>query len=229
MKHYLLLALLISSFCACTNKKAQQEKMQAQKDSIAEMEKAKALLKKNQELAEIAYGDAKFGMTVEEAQKTNVCKDSRLFLDYDEIKKIDLISLDYEQSEIGSTSFDIEFRFFNNRLYRAHFDSNPIQSNEYNGRLKQHLEELKDIISVKYGEPRSAGFPDMQELSSTQATLVYSWQCLTKGIQIGVQASTLADHYKYIMTIYDIPTLQAINRNIQKEKEKTITDDAKMF
>lgn len=88
--------------------------------------------------------------------------------------------------------------------------------------VRAKLENLKQIISVKYGEPKkSFGYPDDFAFVETQTQWVHIWEFDTKTIKIGVAAETEGSRYKAICSIYDDPLrIKQLNKGQDLLKSK---------
>ena len=119
MKHLIWGLLFVIFVSGCGNKQKRIEEQQ-RLDSIAKIEKAvldSIEEKRADSLALIAWGDAKFGMTMEEALKTNAFKDYSSNVSDTELGQ--KLSLSIEKLEIGNYNIDVlQFNVFfrNNEL-----------------------------------------------------------------------------------------------------------------
>ena len=107
MKHLIWGLLFVIFVSGCGNKQKRIEEQQ-RLDSIAKIEKAvldSIEEKRADSLALIAWGDAKFGMTMEEALKTNAFKDYSSNVSDTELGQ--KLSLSIEKLEIGNYNIDV--------------------------------------------------------------------------------------------------------------------------
>ena len=223
MYKYVVLFCLVAVSFSCKTPKKQEIKTQEIINTLKEVrEIEKEADKKATQLLFTAYGDAQFGMTREEAMKTEIAKDAHILSDGS-------IYLDYKQRKIGSTSYSIiEFLFYENYLFQVNFEGSPIKDSEYNTTLKKEFEELKDIISVNYGEPEYLKFPKKEELGS-ESVCACAWRYTTKLISITIKKSSLQGNCEIDMYISYLPALDAIEKGTKINREDMLKENAKKF
>lgn len=222
MYKYVVLFCLIAVSFSCKTSKKQEIETQEIINTLKEVrEIEKEADKKANQLLFTAYGDAKFGMTREEAMKTEIAKDAHILSDSN-------IYLNYKQSKIGSTSYNIKFLFYENYLFQVNIEGSPIKDSEYNTTLKKEFEELKDIISVNYGKPGYFKFPKKEELGSKYACACV-WRYTTKLISITIEKSSLPGYCEINMYISYTPALDAIEKGTKLNREDMLKENAKKF
>lgn len=160
MYKYLFITLLIFAISSCNSKKTKTE----------------------QELATEAYGEVKFGMTMEEVLKLNLCKDCYI-LD-------DEIMINESLSKIGSYSYFIGLQFHNNILNKVEIESlsKPFK------RIMKDIENLKRYIVADYQEPQWSYIPNGPTVSPR--VHVYAWKHGNKMIVIDIIRVKDSDIYR---------------------------------
>lgn len=221
MKSILLFiaAVLILTSCNFNKKKELAEKRIAdsiQQVKLLEREKFQAdSLEKAARLnqAITAFGEIKFGMM------------------RDTVQSIMGKTLDQGKSKLlGAYNYSFSPSFNDaGQLYMLHLETASESSLQLESSVRAKVDNLKQIISTKYGEPKkSFGYPDDFAFVETQIQWTNVWEFDTKTIKIGVAAETEGSHYKAICWIYDDPLrIKQMNRgkDILKSKiEKAATD-----
>gem|GEM_PF-4757115 len=160
MYKYLFITLLILAISSCNSKKTKTE----------------------QELATEAYGEVKFGMTMEEVLKLNLSKDCYV-LD-------DEIMINESLSKIGSYSYFIGLQFHNNILNKVEIESlsKPFK------RIMKDIENLKRYIVADYQEPQWSYIPNGPTVSPR--IHVYAWKHGNKMIVIDIIRVKDSDIYR---------------------------------
>ena len=160
MYKYLFITLLIFAISSCNSKKTKTE----------------------QELATEAYGEVKFGMTMEEVLKLNLSKDCYV-LD-------DEIMINESLSKIGSYSYFIGLQFHNNILNKVEIESlsKPFK------RIMKDIENLKRYIVADYQEPQWSYIPNGPTVSPR--VHVYAWKHGNKMIVIDIIRVKDSDIYR---------------------------------
>ena len=221
MKSILLFiaAILLLASCNFNKKKELAEKRIA--DSIQQvrlLEREKFLADSLAKAARLnqamtAFGEIKFGMTRDTVQsimgKTFGQGKSRLLGAY---------------NYSFSPSFNDAGQLYMLQLQTASESSLQLESS-----VRAKVDNLKQIISTKYGEPKkSFGYPDDFAFVETQIQWTNVWEFDTKTIKIGVAAETEGSRYKAICWIYDDPLrIKQMNRGtdlLKSKIEKAATD-----
>ena len=221
MKSILLFvaAVLLLNSCNFNKKKELAEKRIA--DSIQQvrsLEREKFLadsLEKAGRLnqAMTAFGEIKFGMTRDTVQLI-------MGKTFDQGKSKVLGAYNYS----FSPSFNDAGQLYMLQLQTASESSLQLESS-----VRAKVDNLKQIISTKYGEPKkSFGYPDDFAFVETQIQWTNVWEFDTKTIKIGVASETEGSRYKAICWIYDDPLrIQQMNRGkdlLKSKIEKAATD-----
>lgn len=221
MKSILLFiaAVLLLTSCNFNKKKELAEKRIAdsiQQVRLLEREKFQAdSLEKADRLnqAMTAFGEIKFGMT------------------RDTVQSIMGKTLDQGKSKLlGAYNYSFSPSFNDaGQLYMLHLETASESSLQLESSVRAKVDNLKQIITTKYGEPKkSFGYPDDFAFIETQTQWTNVWEFDTKTIKIGVAAETEGSRYKAICWIYDDPLrIKQLNRgkDILKSKiEKAATD-----
>ena len=221
MKSILLFiaALLLLPSCNFNKKKELAEKRMAdsiQQVRLLEHEKFQAdslekAVRLNQAMT--AFGEIKFGMT------------------RDTVKSIMEKTLDQGKSKmLGAYNYSFSPSFNDaGQLYMLQLKTASESSLQLESSVRAKVDNLKQIISTKYGEPKkSFGYPDDFAFVETQVQWTNVWEFDTKTIKIGIAAEPEGSRYKAICWIYDDPLrIKQLNRgkDILKSKiEKAATD-----
>lgn len=142
---YLVCALML---CSCGNgkKKAEEARKQAYYESLAKEIRLKELEFKRvrDSLDEYAWGDAKFGITMKDALKTEA------FKGFKKDGSSSLIKTNGD-NHLFST---IKVYFYKDKLYNVKIiaDDN-IREDEYDNKVPELIIKFKQLISEKYGDP----------------------------------------------------------------------------
>jgi len=214
---FLLLAMmLIMISCNQNKKKMLVEKRKA--DSIQQVQLGEHQKFMTDSLAKAAridqamtaFGEIKFGMT------------------RDTVEAIMKRTLSPGQSKIlGAYNYSFS-PVFNGagQLYMLQLQTGSESSLQLESSVRAKVDNLKQIITTKYGEPqKSFGYPDDFAFVETQTQWTNSWVFDTKTIKIGVAAETEGSRYKAICWIYD-DTLRVKQLNRGKDMLKSKIEKA---
>jgi len=223
-----ILALCLILFsCNKAERQKKREQELAKSDSIQKVEKLKAEKKiivekaRIDSLSQIAWGDAKFGMSFKEVKKTNSFKGA---CDYSEKGS------PYQTQKLYSSLTKIEgissikAKFFNDRLYRIEMESYSSTANYWDTDVKCTTYLLESLIKEKYGSPtKDYGFPEFHETRPNVYKDVYEWNIDKKRILIQVGEVYGGSKYKVICIIYhknesDAPFEYEMNQYDEKQK-----------
>ncbi len=221
MKSILLsvLVLLILVSCNSNQKKQQLEKRKADSiQQVMQLEREKFLADSLAKAARVdqaltAFGSIKFGMsrdTVQAIMKKTLNQGTNKVLGA------------YEYS--FSPSFNDE-----GQLYMLQIQTGSESSFQLESLVRAKVENLKQIITTKYGEPiKSFGYPDDFAFVEANLQWINIWEFDTKTIKIGVAAISEGSRYKAVCWIYDDPLrVKQLNKgkNLLKAKiEKAASD-----
>ena len=221
MKSILLfiVAVLLLTSCNFNKKKEIAEKRMAdsiQQVRLLEREKFQAdslekATRLNQALT--AFGEIKFGMT------------------RDTVQSIMGKTLDQGKSKLlGAYSYSFSPSFNDaGQLYMLKLETASESSLQLESSVRNKVDNLKQIISTKYGEPKkSFGYPDDFAFVETQIQWTNVWEFDTKTIKIGVAAIPEGSLYKAICWIYDDPLrIKQLNKGkdlLKSKIERAATD-----
>lgn len=92
------------------------------------------------------------------------------------------------------------------QLYMLQLQSVSESSLQLESTVRAKVDNLKQIISTKYGEPKkSFGYPDDFAFVETQTQWTDIWEFETKTIKVGIASETEGSRFKAICSIYDDP------------------------
>ena len=108
------------------------------------------------------------------------------------------------------------------QLYKLQLQTASESSLQLESSVRAKVENLKQIITTKYGEPKkSFGYPDDFAFVETQTQWISIWEFDTKTIKVGVAAETEGSRYKAICWIYDDPMrIKLLNKGKDLLKSK---------
>jgi len=215
----LLVALFLMSSCHQNQKKELAEKRKA--DSIQHVQMleherfiADSLVKVARlDQAITAFGGLKFGMsrdTVQAIMKRTMKQGNG--------------------KTLGAYVYSFS-PFFNDagQLYMLKLQTASESSLQLESSVRSKVENLKQIITTKYGEPKkSFGYPDDFAFVETQTQWTNIWEFDTKTIKVGVGAEPEGSRYKAICWIYDDPLrIKQLNKgkDLLKSKIEKAADD----
>lgn len=198
MKQISVFIAIACLLCSCNYNKKKELAEKRKADSLIQVQK----LEREKFLADslasaarldqamTAFGGMKFGMTRDTIQAI-----MKRTLSNGKSKTLGA----YEYSFVPSYNDD-------GQLYMLQLQSASESSLQLESSVKAKVDNLKQIILKKYGEPKeSKGFPD--DFAFVENNLVWTnvWQFDTKTIKIGVSAETEGSRYKAVCSIYDDP------------------------
>lgn len=207
----LLFALLLMSSCNSNKKKELFEKRKAdsiQHVQLLEHERFMAdslvkLVRLNQAMT--AFGEIKFGMsrdTVQTILKRTLNSGANKMLG----------AYEYSFSPVYNDA---------GQLFMLKLQSASESSLQLESIVRSKVDNLKKIISSKYGEPKkSYGYPDDFALVETPTKWTDEWEFDTKTIKVGV-GSEEGSRYKAICWIFDDPLrIKQLNKGKDLLKSK---------
>ena len=137
-------------------------------------------IKRNDSLSKIAWGDAKFGMSIKEAKKTNTFKGIREKLVFTDYKTL---TISYPQTKIDGIN-EIEASFFKDRLGYIHMYSRYYTAHYFDSELLDISDNLSKLIKEKYGDPNDKmQYPKITELRPGKGVKIFEWQIGKKNIR----------------------------------------------
>jgi hypothetical protein len=232
MKKITLTIITCFALLSCNNVEKQKkiEREKAISDSIKHVEKIQEELKIANEnkridsLSQIAWGDAKFGMSTKHAIKTDAFKEGSIYKEKgDPYQTIILYSGDTMIDGISN----IQASFFNDRLYRIDMESSKKTANYWDTDIQNTTYRLKNLIEEKYGPPtQDNGFPEFHETRPDVYKNVYEWTIGEKQIIIKVGEVYSGSEYKVICVIYhskesDAPREYRMKQLEEEEKKQS--------
>lgn len=221
MRYILLIittVFLLFSSCVKRNKKINQAEQEIinRQDSIDKI--------RNDSLAQNAWGEAKFGMSIEDVKNTVTFSEAKI-LKYNE--KSDpfsrLLTIIYKSSNEGILS--INASFFNNRLYRVDIESQYKTANYFDTQIQETALRLRRLVVEKYGEPsRDYGFPNLIKMNPDKEIMAYAWEIGYKTIYIGVDEKYSSSEYRTTCVILHSKEAEPVdeyfalkNKTVKKE------------
>ena len=168
-----------------------------------------------------AYGDAEFGMSIEQVGNLPAFRNWAVY--DDRIVKYNHL--------LGERKYDVKLLFLNDELYAIKFIS-PLFENatHLNTSIKNDVDNFKSIIAKVYGEPVFYyGMPSTRQLEKGYIRWVYRWEISSKHINIGVAESLNGNEYAMHAEIIDIYRENAFQQEEEKAKLKSIDEAAKQF
>lgn len=214
---FFMLILMIS--CNTNQKKQLAEKRKS--DSLLQVQQiehekflADSLAKADRiDQAMTAFGEIKFGMS------------------RDSVQAIMKRTLSQGNSKtLGAYDYSFSPSFNDaGQLYMLQLQSGSESSLQLESSVRAKVDNLKQIIATKYGEPKkSFGYPDDFAFVETTMQWIHIWEFDTKTIKVGVAAIPEGSRYKSICWIYDDPLrLKQLNKGkdlLKSKIEKAASD-----
>lgn len=222
MKHLLFGLAAIITFYSCNNgnnRSRIQNDTEAQKIKAIEQSRIDSLeLVRVDSLASIAWGDTNFGMSFNEARKTETFK--KAFVSgnkADSYRKLCLFGDEFNIYGMSST----EANFFEDSLVSIKMESNEKNANYYDTDIKETVLRLKKQIEYKYGKPtENYGFPAFFEMKPDKGIRAYGWSIGCKYIYIDVKEVYSGSQYKIECAIFqDKETVKERELRIKAKEE----------
>lgn len=217
MRHLLFGLAAIIIFYSCNNgnnKIRLQREAEAQKIKAIEQTRIDSLERvRVDSLASIAWGDANFGMSFNEARKTETFKKAFVSGDKaDSYRKLCLYGDEFNIYGMSST----EANFFEDSLVSIKMESIEKNANYYDTDIKETVLRLKKQIEYKYGVPiQNYGFPSFLEMKPDKGIRAFGWRIGCKYIYIDVKEVYSGSQYKIVCDIFQ-------NKETEKERELRI-------
>lgn len=228
MKHSLCIMLLAILTLGCDHK---QKKIREQErlDSIAKIEKEmQDSIEKMRvdSLACIAWGDAKFGMSIKEALNTNAFKGS----DVSNVENGKILLLPDEKKNIGNTNIDVMYfnaLFEMDELCHIFIRSYPQSANRIND-LENDAINIANKFEKKYGKPTESldRKVSITDFNKDEPICLKKWNFgYDKTIYINLCEETSGYEYYYEVSIasWKHPIKKDIEKGkkeVQKQKER---------
>lgn len=233
MKHllYIILFAILTSGC---NYKQKKIKEQERLDSIAKIEKEmQDSIEKIRidSLASIAWGDAKFGMSIKEALNTNAFKGS----DVSNVENGKILLLPDEKKNIGNTNIDVmhfDALFKMDELCHIFIRSYPQPADHIND-LENDAINIASKFEKKYGKPTESldRKVSITDFNKDEPICLKRWNFgYDKTIYINLCEETSGYEYYYEVSIasWKHPIKKDIEKEkkeVQKQKEREILEE----
>jgi len=219
MKHLLFALATIIIFYSCNNgnnKIRLKSDKEAQKIKAMEQSRIDSLERvRVDSLALIAWGDAKFGMSFNEARKTETFKKAFVSGNKNDSNR--------ELCLFGSIDgiFEIKANFYEDSLVSINMASYTYDANYYDTDIKETVLRLEKQIEYKYGEPTyNYGFPSFFEMKPDKGIRAYGWRIGCKIIYIDVKEVDSGSQYKIECGIFqDKETVKERELRIKAREE----------
>lgn len=213
---YIVLPMLfLISACSSNQKNSYSDDLEKRRqDSILIADSIKADEIRIKSLEHIAWGDTKFGMTVDDVKKSNAFSKGQLWKG--------VFSVSNDSTQIGGREFrSIYAKFYNDKLYRIEIYSKPRELEPFEDFLKD-IEALRGTICVKYGKPKfvenNTNYISSQLMEKQNAEL-FRWEIGRKNIAIYI-IHEFNEYYSVWCLINDSDlTFEKIKEDKLKEKE----------
>lgn len=221
MKHslYILLFAILAFGCDHKQKKINE---QQRLDSIAKIEKEKQdSIKKIRidSLTSIAWGDAKFGMSIKEALNTNAFKGS----DISNTENGQVLNLPTEKRNIGNINIDVMYfqvLFKMDELCHIFIRSYPQSANRIND-LENDAISIANKFEKKYGKPTKSldRKVSITDFNKDEPVYLKRWDFgYDKTIYINLCEETSGYEYYYEVSI--VSWKHPIKKDTEKEKRE---------
>jgi hypothetical protein len=195
-----------------TETPAYDSKLEMRRDSLSRL--------RTDSLSLIAWGDAKFGMSLKEVRKMPMFKEASISTDI--TKLFQTMNLYFRQTGIEGLR-SISLSFFEDKLYRVDLESKEKSANYFETYIKDIAFLLKDLVVKKYGNPQEGeGFPSFLKMEPNIEITAFRWRIGNKDIFITVKEVYSGSNYKVECTIYNnkvYEPVMAYYKKIDAEKE----------
>lgn len=191
-------------------------------DSIAKVDSIN--LVHEQELAQIAYGGAMFGMSIEEVAKIPFFMPQN-----DWFVSTKTISKTFDT--IGRFTYVVQLRFNDtNQLYEVDYYTGMVTADQIATYVMDRVDNFKNIIVQKYGEPHSINnIPSLFDYKPGILMWIYEWEIGSKRIEIGIKESIQGAEYGMEAQIYDFDLMLKTMIEYEKKHPNRTNTDAQKF
>lgn len=132
-------------------------------------------------------------------------------------------------NKVGTYTYAFYPQFYRDSLYALNISSVSVYADEIDTRLVDYMENLKNVISQKYGTPEDYGHISILDLKPGLTLWKYSWEISNKKIKIGIQQNNSNYKYNTIMNIYDQNMVDKISSEEDKKQASQVTSSASKF
>ena len=204
-------------FISCNNKTSQRLAEKLKSDSIFDSIQNVH----TDSLARIAWGDAYFGISIDDARKTKVFKKASFYNNsFNELYGSAHLALaDAELRQM----FVVHALFFNNRLYEIELKTLTRNANYYDTYIRDAVDYLKDLIQEKYDIPTEYnGFPSFLQMQPGRERIAYGWKIGVKYIVITVKEVQEGSEYLvycHITNSKESKPVDDYNKKLSDERE----------
>ena len=234
----LIPVLIIFIFCSCIRNKPLTPAELRKKDSIntVNQKRISDSITRRKELSKVAFGDAKFGMSLKEVMKKDGFRGGTSFKGRGFFQGKDYAWAPYEKLTIGDDFYiKIEAHFFNDSLSLVTIESYFQTANYIDNKLLDISKNLKDVIAAKYGTPNSiyTHLPRIYDFSPNETIWMYEWVIEEKIIRIGMREEGSGSKYQVYAEIFNKPMRERENKleteKYNQQKKQQIKSDATKF
>ena len=221
MKTYIFLAVIII-LTSCESPEAKKIRLAHEAsimDSIRICNEVES--KRVDSLSLIAWGDSKFGMTIEEARQTKAFKDGWVGTAN--------ISLGRSSKHIHNLNFMIasfEISFKMNELYRIDIKSD-LKDADYISSMKEDLLLLRNGFSDKYGQPLFQTSFSILDFEHGKEFAYAKWKIKGKEIYIVLGERRSRFYYRIAIIHDDFPTKVDPEDILKLEEQEKIKEERK--
>ena len=225
MKKLIFIFILVI-FYSCVGNKTLTPSQLHKQDSIrlASQKRISDAIRKRKESSKVAFGEAKFGMSVREVRKTEAFKGGYSGEDY--------VWAPIEKQKIGEYNYDkIAAYFYNDSLAGVTIESIPETADYIDNSLLDKAVNLSNVITKKYGVPNTiySNRPKIFDFSPNIVTWMYEWVIEGKIIRIGMKEIPSGSRYQVYADIFNTPMRVRRNNIITKKNEQEKSNDASKF
>ena len=183
MKRLLYILICVLLLCSCSNGAKQMETLKQHScfDSIAKV-KQDSINNALKPLSEYAWGDAKFGMTIEEARNTDALRDYSYSSGKDDVSYL-IKAFSYPNN---SPYKDVVVFFQHQRLYSVSIILDNIMYKYYDEDISGKLSIFKQMIETKYCAPMICNAIPNKKKITKEKSLIYQWDICDKTISISI-------------------------------------------
>jgi len=194
------------------------------KDSleVIELKRKEARIEKSK----IAFGGAKFGMSVNQVMKTDIFKGG-----YSSAYGNSAYARpSYKNSKIGEYEYDIEAIFNQDSLYSITIQSPFETANYIDTKVIDCANNMREVIQLKYGyADNTYGTPEFYNYKPGYIQWMYKWEIEDKVILIGLMEKSSGSEYNSYTMIYNKKMKDRVNKNENIKEDDNKKSDSNKF
>lgn len=132
-------------------------------------------------------------------------------------------------TQIGSDRYAISFMFYDNKLYRIRFASDPYSASYFDTTVKHSRDNLVDVIKQAHGQPTTTRTVDFFDTQAGYVSFSHRWATNPDGVAYGIGIAEVSSRYYAVLDVEWSWMVNFIAQSEQDTKQSQQRDAANDF